>query len=409
MRRILATTFSPLVSLLIFTLGNGLFTTLVIVNLHERAVSPTIIGAMTGVYYTGFILGSFRIEKLILRVSHIRAFSAFASGLAVVILSQSLVLDPYFWLAMRLIGGFCTAGLFIVIESWLLALSTPKNRGRILALYMIVLYAAQALGQLLLNVQKPNSFVLFAICAMLSSLSVIPLAMSRTQAPTVAEPSTLSLRAIYSLSGTGVISCFGGGLLLGAIYGLLPLYLAETLRETNYVSTLTALVILGGMLLQYPIGRISDSIERRLVLIGLGIAITVLSLVFLLPFHGVWVLAVMLFILGGFTFTVYPIAICHACDSIDPKHIVAATQSLLLAYSVGAAVGPFIAPLFIDLLGVRGLFAYLGTVTSILTGYLITRHLHRPRMVPEEQFVLAPQTTPMVYELDPRREENSAE
>lgn len=393
---------APLLSLFIFMLGNGLFTTLIPVRLHAMGVSTILIGAMTGLYYLGLACGSFNIERFILRVGHIRAFSTFASALAVISLLQGIFSQPVLWLLLRLLAGFSTAGIFIVIESWLLLLGTIQTRGQVLAIYMIVLYIGQALGQFLIMIQAANTLLYFAIVAMSASLAVIPLAMTKSGVPQIDEPASLSFSSLYRASASGVAGCMGSGLLLGAIYGLLPLFILQQSSTSHDVALLMALTIFGGMSLQYPMGRLSDYIERRTVLIFLTAFILVCSIIPLFVFHWFLLSAITLFLFGGFAFTLYPISISHACDTLPKEQLMAGTQGLLLAYSVGAAIGPFAASLLMRVIGSNGLFIYCAIVAMSLLIFIGWRRLHIAPTLQEENFVSMPQTTPMTAELDPR-------
>ncbi|OGO94065.1 MAG: MFS transporter [Coxiella sp. RIFCSPHIGHO2_12_FULL_44_14] len=397
-------TLAPLLSLFIFMLGNGLFTTLVVLRLHMDHASSLMIGAMTASYYLGLGCGSFRIEPFIVRVGHIRAFAAFASTLAVVSVFQGMIINTWLWLFLRFIGGFATAGLFVVIESWLLVQSAVNIRGQILAIYMVSLYGGQALGQFFINVGDPQSLLLFAIAAMLCSLSVIPLAMTHISSPKIEEPSTLSFRKLYYVSASGVIGCFCSGLVLGASYGLVPLFVSENAGTPTLVSIIMAVTILGGMALQYPVGRLSDYIERRVVLIIICVLALVLSLAVITFFKHHVMSYVVFFLFGGMTFTLYPLSISHACDQLAPKDIVAGTQGLLLAYSIGATLGPLIAPLFMGVFGSNGLFIYFIVITGFLAMFFVWRKTRRVAFPQEEHFITMPQTTPVMSELDPRSE-----
>ncbi len=399
---ILRLTFAPLLSLFILILGNGLFTTLLTLRLQLEGTDELIIGIMTSAYYLGLVVASFRIERSIIRVGHIRAFSAFASTLAVVSLLQGIFVVPWFWLILRFMGGFATAGLFIVIESWLLISGTVKTRGQVLALYMVTLYAAQACGQFLVNLGSPETLLLFAITAMLSSLSVIPLALSKIGVPQIEEPESLSFKKLYQKSASGIIGCFGGGLLMSSIYGLLPLFIVAKTNNKADVAFFMALTIFGGMALQYPVGRLSDLMERRIVLVGVCALTVLLSLVVMVGFGNNWLAMIVTFLFGGFIFIIYPVSISHACDSLDAKEMVSGTQGLLLAYSVGATLGPFIASVFMDLLGPNGLFIYFASVSVALCAFFIWRRTQVASTIQEEQFVPLPQTTPITANLDPR-------
>lgn len=401
---IIMKSFAPLTSLFIFMLGNGLFTTLVVVHLHLDGASSMVIGSMTAAYYLGLGCGSFRIERFIVRVGHIRAFAAFASTLAAVSIFQGLVEEISVWLILRFMGGFATAGLFVVIESWLLVQSSINTRGQMLAIYMVSLYAAQALGQFFINLGDPKTLNLFAIAAMLCSLSVIPLAMTYISSPKVDEPSTLSFKKLYQVSASGVIGCFSSGLVLGAIYGLVPLYVSQKTNSSSLVSIIMACTIFGGMALQYPVGRLSDFVERRLVLIIISICSVIFSLAIIILFQYHWLIFTLFFLFGGMTFTLYPLSISHACDQLDSKDIVAGTQGLLLAYSIGATIGPLIAPEFMTLMGASGLFIYFIVISGAVAIFFAWRKTQRGSMPREEHFITMPQTTPIMSELDPRAE-----
>lgn len=398
---------APLLSLILFTLGSGLFITLLVVRLHLDGVSSYIIGGVTAAYYAGFVSGSFRIERFIIRVGHIRAFAAFASLLAVVSIVQGLFVIPWLWILLRFVGGFATAGIFIVVESWLLVISGIENRGRILALYLVALYGAQALGQFLINIGGVKSLLPFSIVAMLCSLSVIPLAMTHVSTPQFSEPSALSFKKLYQATASGMMGSFCAGLVLGAIYGLLPLYIDQRTDHTSDVALFMAVVIFGGMALQYPVGRISDYIERRLVLAVVCFLAVITGVVVLFAFQIFWAAVVFVFFFGGFSFTVYPIAVSYACDALETKDIVAGTQSLLLAYSIGSAIGPLLAPFFMTVMGNDGLFIYFILINGLLGAYFIWRRVYIPAALREEQFISVPQTTPIISELDPRGEESA--
>jgi len=385
-----------------------MFTTLVTLRLSLEGGHSTIIGLMTGAYYAGLVVASFRVERFISRVGHIRAFATFASALSVISLLQGMFISNSLWFVLRFLGGFATAGLFVVIESWLLALGTIKTRGQVLALYMMSLYAAQALGQFLINLGDPKTFILFSVVAILSSLSVIPLSMTRSRQPELHEPSLLNFKTLYKASASGVIGCFAAGILLGSIYGLLPLWAHEKIPGTMNVSWIMALTITGGMLLQYPIGRLSDQIERRIVLAGISVFIGIISLIAVFfAYRNLWLAGMLVFMFGGFAFTLYPVSISQACDNLEAKDVVAGTQALLLAYSIGATIGPVVAPLFMRLLTSNGLWVYFSLIGFSMTIFFAWRRTQTVSAPSEEAFISLPQTTPVTAELDPRHDEKS--
>ena len=398
--------FSPLTSLVVFILGHGLFNTLLTVRLSAEQVSAQAIGLVSAAYFGGLVLGAFVNARLIIRVGHIRAYAAYASLLCFLFLLHGMVVDPIAWTVLRLVGGFATGGIFVVLESWMLVSSTPANRGRLMSLYMILLYGSLAMGQQLLKWVDPMVLTPFALCAMAATLSVVPLAISRVSTPAMVAPQRVGVRELVRLTPAGMGSSFTSGLVLGAIYGLLPLYFTDSGATLSRVADMMALVILGGMCLQYPIGRMSDRHDRRLVILLLCSALTLLALMMvLLP--GAWRAPIeggLIFLLGGMAFSIYPLSLSHACDELRPDQVLGANQGLLLAYSLGAMIGPLLAPSVMGLFGPQGLFVYFALCGLLLAGYLGWRRRQRaPIPLAEHQvFMPGPPNTPMTAELEPR-------
>lgn len=408
MWRVITLVFAPLLSLFILILGNGLLTTLLTVKLHIAGASSWAAGAVVAAYYGGLVIGSFRIEPFIVRVGHIRAYAGFASIMAVIAMLQGLFEVPWVWILLRFVGGYCMAGLFIVIESWMVARSGPKTRGQALSLYMIAQYAAQALGQFLLNVSSIDTVIPFCIVTILASLSVVPLAMTYISSPQFEEPSALSFAKLYKLSPSGVIGCFCSGLILGAVYGLMPLAIGQLQYPISDVALFMGILIFGGMALQWPIGKISDVYNRRNVLIYISLFLLLTNVVIIAVSQEFrYVFITLLFLLGGFSFTLYPLSVSHACDYVEGKDIVAATQGLLLAYGIGATAGPLLAPSLIHYYQHFGLFIYFSAIAGFLALFFGWRRTRKSRISVEEQqdFVSVPRTTPVAQELDPRAEE----
>ena len=404
---VLFTVISPLLSLIILTIGNGFFVTYVTIRLHLECTPSWIIGSISAAYYAGLVFGSFRIESFIIRVGHIRAYAAFASLVSITILLQALYINSWWWLSLRLINGYCMAGLFITIESWLLVKSDKKNtRGQVLSFYMTSFYAAQALGQFLLNIGELKGVVPFILSALLSSLSVVPLAMTRTTTPHFEEPSALNFFQLYRISPVGIFGCFCSGLIMGAIYGLLPLYISQIQPDTKAIALLMGATIFGGMLLQYPIGKLSDALDRRKVILAVVAFVLALSILISTPLsHTLCILLILLFFFGGLTFTIYPLSISYTLDYLQSKDTISATQGLLLAYSIGATIGPLSASSFMHIAGPCGLFFYFIFIGSLLTVLVLWRSMTTPGVPKEEQqeFVPVPRTTPIGAELSPRQ------
>lgn len=404
MLSVLKQTLAPLLSLFIFELGNGFFPTLLALQLSSAHVSEWLIGFISGAFYGGLLLGSIYIETIILRIGHIRAFAAFASALTALCMLHGMIDNVVFWVFLRFTAGIATAGVFVVIESWLLCVSSPSTRGQILSLYMISFYASQALGQFILSAPSTDHLFLFAITAMLCSVSVIPLAMTRVYLPEYGEPAALGFRQMYQKTASGLIGAFCAGLILGSLYALLPVLLHQLFSERSMIANYMFLMIFGGMVLQYPIGKLSDVIERRLVLIFICLGIIGVSMLMEIFLAPSWQLMALMTFFGGLTFTLYPVSISYACDSLDANQIVEGTQALLIAYSIGAMTGPLMAPGFIKLFDIKGLFIFIITVCTVLAIFLFYRKTQHSSVPQEEPFRSVPQTTLVVTELDPRQD-----
>jgi len=407
MKNTLKSIISPILSLIILLLGNGLFMTYVTVRLKIDDYSNEAIGFVSASFYAGVLVGSFYANRLIERIGHIRAFAGFASLLSVVSLLQGFYISIWSWSILRALNGAMMAGLFITIESWLLVKSTPKIRGKVLAIYMTALYASQSLGQFLLNISDPLSWIPYILIAILTSLSVIPVSLTKAEAPITSEPSYLRFTKLLNISPLGVIGCLLSGVMLGAVYGLAPLYAQEIGLSLKYISLFMSIIIFGGLVLQWPIGHISDYIDRRKILLIVGLLTTATSiLIAIFDAYNIYLLFGLVFLFGGFSFTLYPLSISHTCDHLEPKDFVAATGGLMIAYGLGAIIGPLIAPFAFKLLGPKGLFIYFAVISGILALYAFIRLFRLPPIPPEEKLPYAnlPRTTPSVGELDPRSE-----
>lgn len=397
---------APLSGMFIFALASGYLTTLIPLRINASDSSDFIAGLMGTVYYLGLLAGSFRSEYIVSQVGHIRSFACFMALLCATILGLAISDNTTLWLILRFLNGMAVAGIFVVVESWLLSESDSSNRGRILSFYMVSLYGANALGQLFIGYIDTYSLMPFILIGILLSLSIFPPAMTRMPVPQIEQPSSLSLLKLFKLTPSGMLGCFAGGLVLGGLYSMLPIYLANLEGSSDKsVAYYMAVTTLGGMCLQFPVGYLSDMIDRRKVLVGtcitgclfcLGVSVCSDDSLFNYP---------LLFLLGGAIFTLYPVAISHGCDHMHPDDIVAGTQGLLLAYSLGACIGPMMAAVAMGHL-TDGLMLYFVVIMGSTGLFFLVRMPFRPAIysVEEQNFVPLPITTPVVAQIDPRAE-----
>ena len=358
----------PILSLITVMLGNSLLTALLPVKLGHTGASEFLVASIFSGFALGFAIGAVRMDRLIRLVGHIRAYAGCASILSATILALAFTDNFHIWMVMRIIHGVCVAGLCLIIQSWLLSFGTKATVGRILSIYMISFYGAGALGVHLINLFPIDSPLQFCMGAMLCSLSIFPLSLTNLKNPSVEKQKPRSFYSLYKISPSGVLGCFGSGILIGSIYGLLPYYTAQAGFSSMQITHILSLTILGGMALQYPIGRVADIFDRRRVMVCVSMAAALLS-VGLFMFsenHGV-ILSILYCLFGGFTFTLYPLCINHTRDILEEDDMLSATQGLLLAFSIGRATGPQIASCFMALIGPSGLLAHFLVMTLLLS------------------------------------------
>ncbi|MBP3861210.1 MAG: MFS transporter, partial [Pseudomonas sp.] len=339
-------------------------------------------------------------DRLIVRIGHIRAYSCFAALIATSILFQGMSSEPWTWFVLRLVNGWASVGVFLVVESWLLMAADPKIRGRLLALYMIALYGAGLLGQVNLGaIALTGDTVPFMIAAILASLSLLPIVMLPRATPIVERAEPLMPLQLLRATPTGVIGCFGSGIAIAAVYALLPLYLQRIGMDVTEVGHMMAWVILGAMLLQYPVGRWSDHQDRHLVLIVLGAACALLSLVILMLPAGSPLLVVAFFLLGGGIFAIYPVAVSHAADRASSGAIVSMIQGLLLINSLGCAISPLVISPLMTRVGEAGLFWALAALNVGLVLLFAWRRAKGSEPVTAAPFTAAAQMSAVGVEM----------
>lgn len=396
-------TASLLLAIFMIMAGSGFLATLVSLRLDAAGASALVVGLVATAYFAGLAIGSVLTFEAVARVGHIRAFAAFVSLYSAAALAHAIHLDPAFWAALRLVEGFCMAGVFVCLESWLNVLADPGKRGRLLALYMTALYCGQAIGQFLLNLGHAWPSMPFIAASILLSLAVLPIALTQAVAPPPPQGHVMRLEALYRASPLGVAGAAVTGLMLGAFYGMGAVFARGAGLTDAGTALFMSATILGGVALQYPLGRLSDLIDRRKVILA-GFVATLavcLAIVFVAQGRHPLMLAGALF--GGACFALYPMCVAHTNDHLDARQRTGATGGLVLVYSVGAAAGPLPASALMDAAGPRGLFLFISICAALLVGFAIFRLFAAPPVPGERQrrFLILPRTTPVAARLDP--------
>ena len=258
---------SLLLAIFMLMAGGGFLATLISLRLERAGAGTMAIGAVATAYFGGLVIGALRAGGIVRQVGHIRAFAAFVALLSASTLSYVLLDHPLLWAGLRLIDGVCVAGVFICLESWLNDRAEAQTRGSILAAYMVALYSGQAVGQLLLGASGALPAIPFQIASILISLAIIPLCLTRSSAPAPQDATAFSIRSLFAASPLGVVGAVATGLMLGAFYGLAAVHVRRLGLNLGATASFMMTVILGGVAMQWPLGRLSDRYDRRAVIV----------------------------------------------------------------------------------------------------------------------------------------------
>lgn len=388
-RHVLAATWALFAGVFLLTAGNGLQFTTVGVRSTVEAFDSLAIGVMTAAYYVGFLAGAGFTYRSLGRVGHLRVFAALASTASASVLLHTLFVNPVSWSLMRAATGFCLAGLFIVIESWINDQATNATRGVLMSAYMVTVLGGRAAGQALLNVGDPGGFDLFVMSSVMVSMALVPMMMSATSAPPVVIPERMSFTELRAVAPTGVITIFVSGWTTAVLGGLAAVYATRVGMDTGQVSLFVGSLIVGAAVFQIPIGGLSDRIRRRLVMLGVSvIAIVLLLAVAAAPETG-WVPVVLIGLVGGFTYPMYGLGVALTNDWIPDEKRAAASMLLMIVNGVGAIVGPIVASIVMDAEPAR-MFISLAVVQIIFAVYLAVRIVIRAPKPVEAQSRFAP-------------------
>jgi len=393
-------------------MGNGLQGTLLPVRAEIEAFSTLSIGVMGSAYYIGFALGCLFCPHVVRAVGHIRAFTAMVAVASTMALLHVLFLEPAVWWPLRGLTGFCFAGLYLVIESWLNDRATNQTRGAIFGIYTFVNLTVITVGQFMITLYDPAAFPLFALASILISLAAVPVALTRLPAPAPVAVVRLRPKHLYNLSPVGVVGCGVVGLANGAFWSLGPLYATGQGLDLTGLATYMGLTVLGGALAQWPFGRLSDSRDRRQV-IALACGLSVLAGLALAIFGGLWTRAIfpLTVLFGAFAFPIYAICVAHANDMMPRDEFVEASSGLLLANGIGSAIGPILASAAMSLIGPSGLFAYTAVIHAAMLAFVLHRIRRRAPAPPEERgsFMPVSESTSTMLTLDPRSDDTPPE
>jgi len=390
----LRSTWALFLGLGLLMLGNGLQGTLISIRAQFEVFDNTTTGLIIGGYFFGFFLGSTVVPKLVGRVGHVRVFGALAALSSVVILVFPVFVEPALWIVMRVTTGFCYAGLYIVVESWLNDKAGNENRGQLLAIYMLVTSVGMGVGPLLLNIHSAADFQLFTLVSALVSLAAIPVLISAAKTPDFDAPATLSLLKLYKISPLGLVGMLLQGIAAGALIGMGPVYVYQFGLTVADASYFMSGLFVGAFVMTFPLGRLSDRFDRRTVIAGTAAALAAVALGGTL-LGGETRLPVLLIGVasGGLLFPMYSMCIAHTNDFLQPNQMVAASATLVMANGLGAMVGPSLAGFAMDTIGPAGFFLSIASSVGLIVVFALWRMTQRSAVPLEDQGHFVPMTT----------------
>ncbi|MCX7560567.1 MFS transporter [Sulfitobacter sp. F26204] len=411
LRMLLAPVKSLLGGTSAFMAGNSLLGVVLPLRMEAAGYPIALTGLIMAAYYLGLAFGGFKAKHIILRIGHIRAFSTFAALTAAVCLAYAFFFNPVAWVILRMINGFCIAGMTNSVESWLNDRSSNETRGRVLGYYMLVFYLAIAVGQTMVNIAPVEGSDLLMIAAVLIGLSLIPIALTRLGEPNLSELRVLGVKKLFEASRVGVIGAGVAGILVGSFYALGVVFARQIGLSVSEAAIFMSTVVLGGLAAQVPVGMLADRFDRRIVMSCILIAVGASWGLLSISIPGdvpLILLMAMAVAFGGAISSVYPLCVAQTFDRLDRKYYVAASGRLLMVYSMGATAGPLLASFLMSLYGPRSFFLFESAIAVAYAFFVLVIVKTGPELPVEgrEKFVPLPDISPVAMALDPRTEPN---
>lgn len=404
-------TIKPLTQLFlscfIFMAGNGLVGLLIPMRLSLEEISTDKIGLILSVYAIGYLIGAHYSKQFIHKVGHIRTFALCGSLMSSAILACALTMDLWVWGVMRFVMGFAVAVTIATFDGWLSQTTSKDNRGQVLAFNQVVVFSAIAISQFFILLAPPSTTTLFILAGILFSFSISPLVVGRIHGPVMEEFDSLTLSQTFTISPLGVVCCISCGWIYAALINLLPIYSRSYGVVELELSILMASAIAGAVIMQLPIGFLSDRYDRRHLILGMVTTIIGLSIAFAFSFqHGLLIPAyVLIAVMSGLVLCLYPLGISETFDKVPQSQMVGAMSSLLGFYAIGSIFGPYSASLTMELMGPQGLFVTLGALELLFLGFVFYRMSVRESLPLDQQesFVMSSPNS-VAPHLDPRTE-----
>lgn len=395
---VLSSAWALLLGMMFLQVGNGMQGTLLGIRGEIEGFSTLEMSLVMSGYFLGFLFGSRAAPEMIRRVGHVRVFAALASLISAVMILYPTFTNPYAWGAGRILIGFCFSGVYVTAESWLNNSATNENRGKALSLYMIMQMVGIVSAQGLILTADPGGFVLFIIPSVLISLSFAPILLSISPTPAFETAKPMSLREILAVSPLGCVGMFLMGGVFSAQFGMAAVYGAQANLTVAQISIFVAAFYVGALLLQYPLGWLSDRMDRRLLILLVTAGCAAGALLGAVLGSVFTMLIVAAFIVGGMSNPLYSLLIAYTNDFLQYDDMAAAAGGMVFINGLGAVAGPFLTGWMMGVFGPSGYFMFIGGLSALLVAYAAYRMTVRPSPDKDETdgsfTALSPTTSP---------------
>lgn len=389
MLTVLRNTWALLLGMMLLMLGNGMQGTLLGIRGGMENMATFELSVVMSCYFVGFLFGSRMVPDMLRRVGHVRVFAALGSMISAVLIMYAVAPNWIAWSLMRVVIGFSFSGVYITAESWLNNASTNENRGQALSLYLIVQMIGIIAAQGLMNLGDPSGYILFIIPSVLVSIAFTPILLSVSQAPAFESTKPLSFRRLYQASPLGCVGMFILGGVFSAQFGMAAVWGSQAGLSVREISIFIACIYIGGLIAQYPIGWLSDRMDRRTVIFWLtvlGASVLILPVLWDAPFVALCVIGAMS---GGVSNPLYSLILAYVNDYLDKTDMASASAGLLFINGLGAISGPVITGYMMGLVGPSGFFLFMSVLFAALAIYAAWR-MTRRRVTPESTATFTP-------------------
>lgn len=377
MLKVLTHSWPLLMGVMLLMVGNGIQGTLLGIRGNLEGFTTYQLSYVMAAYFVGFLFGSWAAPKLIRQVGHVRVFAALGSLISAILVIYPVFPDWITWTALRVLAGFCFSGIYITAESWINNTASNETRGQALSAYMIVQMLGIIASQVILNLPDASGFALFIIPSVLVSLAFMPILLAQTPAPAFDGTRRLAFRELFRISPLGCVGMLLTGGVFSAMFGMAAVWGAQEGLGLREISIFVGAMYVGGLVLQYPVGWLSDRMDRRMLITGLsGVAALVMLVAAFtpLPFAALIVVALLL---GGITNPVYALLIAYTNDFLPREEMAAASAGLIFLNGFGAIFGPTATGWMMETVGPRGFFLFIGILFIALAGYAAYRMTRR--------------------------------